>query len=92
MAADASAFGVGAVISHIGEEKPVAFASRTLTSSDRNYAQIEKEAFALVFGIRKFHQYLYGRKFTSYHNLGSKDSHCCCSTSEVGSATLSIPI
>ena len=55
------------MLSHVlptGEEKPVAFVSRTLSSSEKNYAQIEKEALALVFGVKRFHQYLYGRKFT----------------------------
>ena len=67
MAADASAYGVGAVISHVfpnGHEKPVAFASRTLSKSEQNYAQLEKEALALIFGVKQFHQYLYGRRFT----------------------------
>ena len=45
-----------------GKEHPIAFASRTL-SSKRNYSQIEKEALSLIYDIRKFHNYLYGRKF-----------------------------
>ena len=67
MATDASAYGVGAVISQQcqdGSERPVAFASRTLTPSECNYSQLEKEALALIFGIKRFHTYLYGRRFT----------------------------
>ena len=51
LAADASAYGVGAVILHKmrdGAGRPIAFASRTLTKSEKNYAQLEKEALSLV--------------------------------------------
>lgn len=63
---DACQVGVGAVIAHIfdnGEEKPIAFASQTLTAAQRAWSQIEREAYAIIFGIKKFHQYLYGREF-----------------------------
>ena len=62
LAGDASAYGVGTVISHTmpnSTERPVAFTSRTLSTSERNYLQVEKEALSLIFGIKKFEQYLY---------------------------------
>ena len=55
-----------------GSQKPIACASRTLSKPERAYAQIEREGFALVFGVRRFHQYLYGCPFilvTDHHPL-----------------------
>ena len=40
--------------------KPVACASRSMTSDEKNYAQIEKEVLSIVFAVQKFYQYVYG--------------------------------
>ena len=55
------------MLSHVseeGDEQPIAYASRTLSSSEQNYSMIEKEALAIIFGLKKFHQYLHGRRFS----------------------------
>ena len=55
------------MISHVmddGHERPIAFASRTLSASERNYAQIERETLSFLFGVKRFHHFLCGRTFT----------------------------
>lgn len=60
LSVDSSQHAVGAVILH--DKNPIAYASKSLNKSQINYAQIEKELYAIVFGCKKFHQYLYGKQ------------------------------
>lgn len=56
---DASSKGLGAVF--LQDEKPVVYASKALTPTQVNYAQIEKETLAIVYDTQTFHQYIYGK-------------------------------
>jgi len=57
---DASSTGLGSCLLQDGQ--PIAYASKSLTVAERNYAQIEKELLAIVFACEKFSHYVYGRK------------------------------
>ena len=66
ISADASSFGLGAVLLQKveGGWKPVAYASRSMSPTERRYAQIEKEALAITWACGKFSNYVLGKEFT----------------------------
>ena len=59
---DASQVGLGTALLQNG--KPIAFASKALTKTEHQYANIEREMLAAVFGVERFHTYVYGQSFT----------------------------
>ena len=64
MSADVSSFGLGAVLFPKDKDdwKPVAYASRLMSETEKSCAQIEKEALAVTWACEKFTDYILGRK------------------------------
>jgi hypothetical protein len=62
---DASNDGAGEVLSQgeIGKDLPIDFASRSFNKAERNYSTVERELAAIVWGIKCFRPYMYGKPF-----------------------------
>jgi hypothetical protein len=68
VACDASTKAIGAILSQVrhGEERPVAYCSRQLNPAETEYSIAELELLALIFAVKQFRCYLYGRRFKVY--------------------------
>lgn len=76
MAVNASSYGLGAVLSYVsddGEEKPIAYTSRSLSASEQDYSMIETEPLAIVFCIKKIPSVLVWKRF--FIAFGSRTSY-----------------
>ena len=62
---DASKDAIGGVL--LQQDQPVSFTSHTLSNTEKQYAQIEKECLAIVTCMNKWHQYLYGKQDITVH-------------------------
>ena len=66
MSCDASPYGIATVLSHRMpncDDRPIAFASKTRAPAERNYCHLKKEALAIIFEVKKFHEYCFGHFF-----------------------------
>ena len=65
LATDAGPNGIGCVLSNrtCTGERPIYFASRSLTTAEQNYSQLDKEGLAIVWAVKKISDYIYGRHF-----------------------------
>jgi transposase InsO family protein len=69
VATDASRLGLGAVLYQVdlqGKTRYIAFASTSLKGAQKNYGATKRELLGIIFGLRSFHNYLCGRRFTLF--------------------------
>ena len=89
---DASPTGVVAVLAQQlsdGSERPVAYASISLSETERRYDQIDKEALSIIFAVKRFHQYLFGLSFTTITEHKQKLLGLFCSNKVIPAMTSS---
>ena len=93
LACDFTAFGIRVVLAHKlldGPELPIEYCSRSLSKAEHNYSQLEKEGLSCVFGVQRFHQYIFRHHFLLLTDhkplLALLNEHC--STSAQASARI----
>ena len=92
---DASPFGLGAMLTQHG--RVVCYASRALTDVESRYSQTEREMLAVVYGVEKFHIYLYGSTFSHHRSQAPAGNHrqqqaCSSSHRSLETTPYAIPV